>query len=358
MNLETDQAKSLFLEKGPLFEKNVWKIAKEYTDWWPSRPSFVIAHGDHPAAYEFLKSLSSKYAPSTLWGKLHHLRHFLFLQYAIPYDEYPMATIYLKNLNNGYQPKKAKIFEVSGPKGIINIWRLPFDNDFILLFQVMSLAAVFSADRGKELESIMVADVVFTEEGIEIDTSRLKGTKRLQKHLIPNCEAFSATKIFQVYLERAHPEPRCPESRFFRNVHPKSKKFFASPCGKHQWTTCAREIAKILGYSEEEQLSFSSHSFRSTCATALAENGASIEQIMVHGNWNSVSVMQGYIRETKRFRRETASLVLGPSSSSSSSGTPNANTANDPKPPVHVHVTVNVSTNHEGEGEIKKVEVE
>lgn len=57
-------------------------------------------------------------------------------------------------------------------------------------------------------------------------------------------------------------------------------------------------------------MEFSSHSFRSTSVTAMAENGASVEQMMMHGNWQSESIMRGYIRNTKRFRVENAQRII------------------------------------------------
>ena len=63
-----------------------------------------------------------------------------------------------------------------------------------------------------------------------------------------------------------------PNGRFFLNVHGTNGRFYKSPSGKNMWTTVAKEIAKFLGYENYE--AYTSHSFRRSAASAMAENGA------------------------------------------------------------------------------------
>lgn len=322
--MDSERAKSVFSEKGSLYEKETRKIGKKYDDWYEKRPSFIVSHGDM-SGYEFLKSLSDKYAPSTLWTKFSYLKGYFDLKYSLSDNtSYKVTTEYLKKLSRNYTPDKAHLFEIHGDRGIMKYWKQEPENNQILLFQVMSLTAVFAAHRSCEVSKMLVSDVNIVPESkyVEITSNRSKGTKRLQAHIIPSSEKFDSVKLFKLYLERAHPNLD-PSARLFRNIHSRSGEFFASPCGKNHWTKCARKIAEFLGFSAEEVMEFSSHSFRSTSATAMAENGASIEQLKLHGNWESTTVLTGYIRETKRFREENAEKIIAkrpsPSSSSSSS---------------------------------------
>ena len=97
----------------------------------------------------------------------------------------------------------------------------------------------------------------------------------------------------------------------------------------------AQKVAKFNGLPDSE--CFSSHSFRRSGATALVNAGATTDQLMVSGGWDSDRVARGYIQECDLTASNRSGLMLrshsyvDPGSSSSS--------RND----IHVHVHVGKS---------------
>jgi Phage integrase family len=121
--------------------------------------------------------------------------------------------------------------------------------------------------------------------------------------------------MLQEFISRAHGKREQGEEEgipFFVTVHNTSGKFTEVRCGATFWTTVARDITTWLGYPKEDVLRFGSHSFRSTSATAMAENDAPIEHIQGHSNWASQRVVeQRYICQSDRYRAQNAEYILG-----------------------------------------------
>jgi len=196
-----DHVKSIFSEKGGEFDKKKKKIGHLYEEWFPSHPSYIDAHGD-VCCYEFLKLLSSKFSPKTLMLKFSYLKSYLDLKYSISND-FKLTMEYLKKINKSHHPERAHVFEIHGTQGIINYWKLEPENDQTLLFQVMSMTAVFASHHRCEVSSMLVSDINIVPEKnyVDIMSSHSKGTKRLQSHVIPSTEDFNSVKLFQLYLE-------------------------------------------------------------------------------------------------------------------------------------------------------------
>jgi len=68
-------------------------------------------------------------------------------------------------------------------------------------------------------------------------------------------------------------------------------------------------IAKILGYPEEEAVSYTGHCWRRTAATIAAGNGATTSEIQLLGGWDSQRVVDTYIAASDHRRAATAALV-------------------------------------------------
>ena len=250
--------------------------SKVYQIWFDTETR-DFTHGDD-SLYEFFR-FKILFAPTRKWHKLHYLKWYLWCAYDYPQDKFPLTIESLKSLSKKHQPKKAKVFEVFEKKGMKKYWTIENKTNRELLFTVMSLGAVFAANRSKEISTLTLGEVLIAGEEVEFAAERVKGEQIIQRFIIP--PSIGAGSIFQKYIDLAHPEKDL-EARFYRNIHSKSKNFFKSPTGKNYWTDCARAIATWLGFKDPEN--YSSHSFRATSVTAMAENGATQAQMMLHGN--------------------------------------------------------------------------
>ena len=271
LNLPERQANALKL-RSKAHQKNVCKWAKRFEAFRsdPANPEYTRTSpiGDE-AAGDFITFLiqSGKYAPTSIQTYFSYIRNYFTIKYGVRDGKnvYTNSQHILNRASEGYNPTKAPSFESLG-------------------------------------------DVVVKEECVEITIHRVKGDKCNQTVLIPNLKDVNVVSIFRDYIDRTSTTRISEPSRFFRQLHFNGS-FMNSNVGKNYMGQVARAIAEELKYPNSDQ--FSGHSFRCTAATVMFENGATKEQIKIAGNWRSDRVMEGYIRNTKRFKMQQAHYIAG-----------------------------------------------
>jgi hypothetical protein len=309
------RAKSLLGDYDSKYLRKVINIVTLWIEWFRTKPGWCGLQLIDETVCEFLKSIREQFAPNTLWSKLSFLKKYLFCTEGFSEDgrsAYPKTTSFLKKNGDGYNPHSAREFTMVGERRIQRYWAQENPDNATLLRIVASMAAVFTANRSEEAHSILLKNVrIKNEWEVEITSRRVKSNKIVQDHLILSTGEYSAGTIFGAFTRLAHPVPDM-DAPYFLQVHNLSKKFTGTGCAATFWTTVARDIAAWLGYPPAEVEDFSSHSFRSTSATAMAENNADESRIALHGNWKSTKVLrERYIRKTDLFRRGNAEFILG-----------------------------------------------
>jgi hypothetical protein len=68
------------------------------------------------------------------------------------------------------------------------------------------------------------------------------------------------------------------------------------------------DIAIFNGKSQEESKLFTSHTFRRSGASIMANGSASMEQIKIAGNWKSTGAAEGYIQKSDPMKRKIANI--------------------------------------------------
>jgi hypothetical protein len=321
----SEKACAILRTHNPVYLSKLRITIEEYCKWWKggSRPSFVVSHSD-TSACEFFKTVERKYAPNTLWSKFSYLKKFLFAQFSIDLKaslSYPITTALLKKINEGYEPISAKEFTTRGKERIQRYWaqcnnELQKLDSATLLRITGSLGATFAADRSAEIHCLKVKEMkILNKYEVEITSTRVKSNPFAQAHLIASNFEYAAGDLFEELVKRTYGPDPDPEAYLFVQVNGKSGEFeINKPCAPKFWTTIARDIAEFLGYPEEDIMEFSSHSFRSTSASSMAENGAGTSRICNHGNWaNPKTVNDRYVRRTSYLRRQNAAFILGKS---------------------------------------------
>jgi hypothetical protein len=91
--------------------------------------------------------------------------------------------------------------------------------------------------------------------------------------------------------------------RFFRKLDDNLKPM-NRPIGISMVSVFAREIAVFLML--EEPTEFSSHSFRHSGATALADQGLSVIELQRAGGWSSAAVAESYVETNDNARLKVA----------------------------------------------------
>jgi hypothetical protein len=75
-----------------------------------------------------------------------------------------------------------------------------------------------------------------------------------------------------------------------------SMKATKKPLGEHSIGQCSIAVAKYLGLQNYEE--YTSHTFKHSSATLMADNGATTIQLANAGCWKSENVAKGYIQNS------------------------------------------------------------
>lgn len=70
-----------------------------------------------------------------------------------------------------------------------------------------------------------------------------------------------------------------------------------------------KRIAELLDLPEPEK--YTSHCFRRSAATQLAEEGATESEIRIAGNWKSNEAAMGYIQDSDKMKRNVSHMLGG-----------------------------------------------
>ena len=115
---------------------------------------------------------------------------------------------------------------------------------------------------------------------------------------------FVLVPSYKRYLDQL-PENRDVTSRFLKNWNNRSKK-------RHQNTgekAIKRWIEKIGEVLKKDIEGYTTHTFRRSAATALADNGETMTNLKRHGRWTSESCVEGYIDNSKKIKADRLRLL-------------------------------------------------
>jgi hypothetical protein len=79
------------------------------------------------------------------------------------------------------------------------------------------------------------------------------------------------------------------------------------PLGEHSVAQSSIQIASFLGLENPEE--YTSHSYRHSGATLIADNDGSVMQLKNAGGWQSDKVAQGYVQKSTKTKKRAAELI-------------------------------------------------
>jgi hypothetical protein len=84
-------------------------------------------------------------------------------------------------------------------------------------------------------------------------------------------------------------------------------KGYNKPLGEHTIAQCSIAIAKYLQLDSPEK--YTSHTYKHSTATLMADNGASVLQLANAGCWKSQNVASGYVQNSTVTKKRAADLI-------------------------------------------------
>lgn len=119
-----------------------------------------------------------------------------------------------------------------------------------------------------------------------------------------NLKDLNLLEIVRKYIKLR--PPTTSHNRFFINYI--REKCTVQVVGVHKIAGVPSVVAKYLKL--DNPLSYTGHCFRRSSATLLANAGGSMENIMRHGGWRSVSVAEGYVEQSEATKLNVAKQIM------------------------------------------------
>jgi len=111
--------------------------------------------------------------------------------------------------------------------------------------------------------------------------------------------------LFKKYLSQLKKEKN-GKTRFLKNWNMKSKTRVQNT-GRDKVGKAINEFCKLLGISDE---GYTSHGFRRSAATNLADTGVTLVNLKRHGQWSADSSAERYLENSKPIREERECLLM------------------------------------------------
>ena len=167
-----------------------------------------------------------------------------------------------------------------------------------LTIKTLALIALSSSDRGQTLHLLNIDNITKTEDGLSfVIYQKLKHTRKSIKPKVVECvthdnDSLNVANYVTEYMERTSPWREDIEQA----GSPKPKQLFLSWATKRPVTkqTLARWLKTALSMAGIDISQFKAHSFRGAGLSAAAKTGASIEQIVKHGQWKGPNTFHKY----------------------------------------------------------------
>ena len=244
-------------------------------------------------------------AVSTLWVVISLVRKYLRYWKSCEVTNWKIIAEYMKGEGKHEHPKQSTIISRDVLLGYFKTGK----NDGENMVRKLAVAfQYFGALRREEVCLLEFGDVERNKGGVLFRVRRSKTDQAgvgavFEIPLVGGC---GLVELFDLYKSLV-PGPT-NESRLFRRW--RVDHFTEEPIGKNTVARFSRLTAEECGLRGDDLERFTSHGIRASAATAMADGGMSVENLMRAGRWRSSSVAQRYVRDSSIVRSDMA-RVLG-----------------------------------------------
>ena len=250
----------------------------------------------------FFKGRRAKYAPSTLWVIYACLNAYFIEEYGKNLNNLPRLTRYLKSQTHLYVTKKSRTFT---PEQIHEVLMhdLNSKNPRDTIMGVIVSILYYGLLRSSECMDITVGDVEVQWDGkVEITFNHPRKRRNEGfKYWVPAVYE----DLYHLYMSQLKNKSD-KSSRFLKNYNKRSKKRVQN-CGRNTVNSAVSHCCSILKLPED---GYTSHAFRRSAATNLADAGVGLTNLKRHGQWKSPAAAEGYISNSVPLRREREQMLL------------------------------------------------
>ncbi|XP_031327417.1 uncharacterized protein LOC116181409 isoform X2 [Photinus pyralis] len=304
----------------PTKSSRVYNHAYERFLTWCNEKNITNYSENVLLAYFCELATNLKMKSSTMWSQYSMIKALLNLKHGLDISKYMKLRAYLKKQNEGYTPKKSKVFTKEQFEDFLN--NAP--DEQYLGIKVVLVIGVSGACRCDEMVNMTIDNIEDLGSVIHIKIPDSKTKK-------PRSFTIIGEKYINLYRKYTSLRPPAMESRrFFLKFQ--NGKCYRMVMGIHTISNVPKTVATFLKLPDSKL--YTGHALRRTSATLLVNGGADITCLKRHGGWRSSTVAEGYLEDSLSNKKETAKKILMPNSSSLG-----LNAASDERNSVDVDLT-------------------
>ena len=282
----------------------VEKMYKRYQELWKEFCEFheIEDERNDEMLKKFFTELKKKYAASTLWVIYSCVNAHFIDKYGIKLNSMPRLNKYLKLITSHYVSKKSKIFNKEEVHRVLMFAMESGNPEDTLMGKGVSLM-YYGLLRMIDVLNVEVEDVkIMKNKGVVVSFNhqRKRNNPGFTFHV-----PIIYLPLFQRYQRELNPYAK-KTSRFLKNYNDRTK-LRNQNAGRNAISRWITRMCEILGVPKD---GYTTHAFRRSAATNLADSGVSFINLKRHGQWTSDSVVEGYIANSLPLRLEKERNLL------------------------------------------------
>ena len=288
-------------------ESEVNKMYTRYQNLWTD---FCAKNGvkdeyNDVALVQFFKSLHGRYAPSTKWVIYSCINSRIIDVYGCNLKNLPRLRKYLKLETQLYVAKKSKTYDAKEMHHVLTV--LQDSNNPKHTVQGVAIALLYyGLLRINEVKKLTVDDITLKSNPKEIEIVYYHARKKRNEGFTYNVPV-TFYDMFEKYIKQLCPDViKSGMRQFLKNWNGRAKRRIQN-MGKNNLNKLQKVACTIL---KKNDIGYTSHCWRRSAATNLADAGVSFINLKRHGQWVSDSVVEGYIANSKPLREERLHCLL------------------------------------------------
>ena len=300
-NVEVQEATQNIIERST----KVAKMYKRYQTLWKDYVSFheITNEWDQQALIGFFSEMAKSYSPSTVWVIYSCINSHFITKYGEKLNKVIALQRFLKQLTSRYVCKKSNIFSAKQIHQVME-FALKSEKKEDMLMGVGVALLYYGLMRCSDVLNIQIQDVsvgkMATPTVVNFDHGRKRRNEGYKFHV-----PFIYNDIFLKYDQELNVKSKA-NSRYLKNWVEKNHSR-SQNAGKNTVTRFISRMCEILGVPYD---GYTTHCFRRSAATNLADAGVSFINLKRHGQWLSDTVVEGYIANSVPIRKEREEFLL------------------------------------------------
>ena len=256
---------------------------------------------------KFFNQIKERYSPNTIWVIYSCINADFIDRFGINLNGLPRLKKFLKNQASKYVAKKSATFSPEEIEKILLHLQENISPKNTLHGVGISLL-YFGLLRANEVREIVVTDVTLlkNEANPRVEVAFAHDRKK-RNNGFKFYVAGQYMSMYDRYLKELCPKTiKAGKVQFLKNWNKKGNRRIQNT-GKGVVNDLHKVACKILNKNADP---YTSHTWRRSAATNLADAGVSFINLKRHGQWLSDSVVEGYIANSKPLRDERLHCLM------------------------------------------------